>query len=79
MNEGAERGKQGEEATKEEGIVEGVSFGEVERELRKIKAEKAVGPDQIPVEVWKIVGEKAIFWLQRLFNRMLAGEEMPRE
>ena len=30
-------------------------------------------------EVWTIVGEKAITWLQRLFNMMLSGEEMPRE
>ena len=33
----------------------------------------------IPIEVWKLVGDKATVWLQRLFNKMLAGEEMPGE
>ena len=35
-----------------------------------MKVGKSVGPDEIPMEVWKIVGEKAITWLQRLFNKM---------
>ena len=55
-------------------MVEEVSFGEVERALRKMKVGKSVGPDGIPMEVWKIVGDKAITWLQRLFNKMLSRE-----
>ena len=47
--------------------------------MRNMKGGKAVGPDGIPVEVWKLLGEKATVWLQSLFNRMLAGERMPRE
>ena len=47
MNEGAERKEQRQEAAKEQEIVEGVSFGEVEHALRKMKAGKVVGPDLI--------------------------------
>ena len=79
MNEGAEIVEPGEEGREEEQGVEVVSVGEVEHALRKMKVGKAVGPDSIPVEVWKIGGEKAATWLQRLFNKMLAGEQMPRE
>ena len=44
-----------------------------------MKAGKAVGPDEIPVEVWKIVGETATTWLQGLFNKMLSGQRMLKE
>jgi len=79
MNEGVEPEEQKEEDGEEKQRVELVSTGEVERALRKMKAGKAVGPDEIPVEVWKMVGEKATTWLQGLFNKMLSGEPMPRE
>ena len=40
---------------------------------------KAVGPDELPVEVWKYVGEMGIKFLTRLFNRLLMGERMQEE
>ena len=52
---------------------------EVKHALHRIKTGKAVDPDGISVEVWKIARQKATAWLQRLFNRMLTGEQMPRE
>ena len=79
MNEGAETVEQEEESREGVSGVELVSAGEVDRALRKMKAGKAVGPDGIPVKVRKIVGGKATIWLQGLFNRMLRGEQMPRE
>ena len=36
-------------------------------------------PDELPVEVWKCMGEMRIKFLTRLFNRLLAGERMPEE
>ena len=79
MNEGVELEEQKEEGVEEKQRVELVSTDEVRRAFRKMKAGKGVGPDKIPVEVWKIVGRKATTWLQGLFNKMLSGEQMPRE
>ena len=47
--------------------------------LRRIKKGKAVGPDELPVEVWKCTGEMGIDFLTRLFNKLLVGERMPEE
>ena len=56
-----------------------VSREEVKNALRRMKKGKAVGPDQLPVEVWKCMGEMGIKFLTRLFNRLLMGERMPEE
>ena len=56
-----------------------VSREEVKNVLRRIKNGKAVGPDELPVEVWKYMGEMGIKFLTRLFNRLLMGERMPEE
>ena len=55
-----------------------VSREEVKNALR-IKKGKAVGPDELPVEVWKCMGQMGIKFLTRLFNRLLMGEQMPEE
>ena len=47
--------------------------GEVKNALR-MKKGKVVGPDELPVEVWKCMGEMGIKFLTRLFNRLLVGE-----
>ncbi|KAK3545942.1 hypothetical protein QTP70_016954, partial [Hemibagrus guttatus] len=44
-----------------------------------MKSGKAVGPDNIPVEVWKYLGEAAVEFLTSLFNRVLESEKMPKE
>ena len=52
---------------------------EVKNALRRMKKGKAVGPDELPVEVWKCMGEMGIEFLTRLFNRLLMGERMPEQ
>ena len=44
-----------------------------------MKNSKAVGPDELPIEVWKCMGEMEIKFLTRLFNRLLMSELMPKE
>ncbi|KAK3548570.1 hypothetical protein QTP70_014494, partial [Hemibagrus guttatus] len=44
-----------------------------------MKSGKAVGPDDIPVEVSKCLGEAAVEFLTSLFNRVLESERMPEE
>lgn len=40
---------------------------------------KAVGPDQIPIEVWICLGEVGVKWLADLFNILLRDAKMPEE
>ena len=52
---------------------------EVKNTLRRMKKGKAVWPDELPVEVWKRMGEIVIKFLTRLFNRLLVGERLTEE
>ena len=40
---------------------------------------KAVGPDQITMEVQKSLGEEGLKWLTELFNIIFMHAKMPRE
>ena len=56
-----------------------ISMNEVRMAMKKMKNGKAVGPDNIPVEAWRCLGEMAVRFFTRLFNRILNGERMPEE
>nr|CCH50954.1 T1.2 [Malus x robusta] len=47
--------------------------------LKKMKHIKAVGPNDIPIKVWKVLGETGITWLTDLFNRILKMKKMSNE
>ncbi|MCJ8736328.1 hypothetical protein PDJAM_G00258270 [Pangasius djambal] len=79
MNEGNEREKRVEEVTSVEQKVDKIRKDEVRKALKRMKSGKAVGPDDIPVEVWKCLGEAAVEFLTSLFNRVLESENMPEE
>ena len=59
--------------------VESVSKEEVMEYMQRMKNGKAVGPDDIPVEVWKCIGESALKFLTKLYNRTMESERMPDE
>ena len=59
--------------------VESVSKDEVMENMQRMKNGKAVGPDDIPVEVWKCLGENALQFLTKLYNRTMESERMPEE
>ena len=40
---------------------------------------KAVGSDDIPIEVWKCLGNQGISWLTNLFNIILKSKKMSDE
>src|ERR1043165_8306024 len=44
-----------------------------------MKGGKAMGPDCIPIEVWRGLGDKAIVWLTKLFNLIFRSNKMPEE
>ena len=56
-----------------------VSREEMKNAQRRMKKGEAVGPDELPVEVWKCMGEMEIKFLTKLFNRLLMGERIPEE
>ena len=45
--------------------------------LRKMKIGKACDPDEIPIEVWKVLGEVGVLWLTKLFNGIINTKYMP--
>ena len=59
--------------------VESVSKEEVMENMQRMKNGKAVGPDDIPVEVWNCLGESALKFLTKLYNRTMESERMPEE
>ncbi|KAK3556306.1 hypothetical protein QTP70_007130 [Hemibagrus guttatus] len=64
--------------------VDKIRKDEVRKALKTMKSGKAVGPGDIPVEVWKCLGEAAVEFLTSLFNRVLenlekAYDRVPRE
>ncbi|KAK3554863.1 hypothetical protein QTP86_000898 [Hemibagrus guttatus] len=84
MNEENEREKRVEGVNSVEQKVDKIGKDEVRKALKRMKSGKAVGPDNIPVEVWKCLGEAAVEFLTSLFNRVLenlekAYDRVPRE
>ncbi|KAK3568429.1 hypothetical protein QTP86_006942 [Hemibagrus guttatus] len=79
MNEENERGKRVEGVNSVEQKVDKIRKDEVRKALKRMKSGKAVAPDDIPVEVWKCLGEAAVEFLTSLFNRVLESERMPEE
>ncbi|KAK3557745.1 hypothetical protein QTP86_000302 [Hemibagrus guttatus] len=79
MNEENEREKRVEEVNSVEQKVDKIRKDEVRKALKRMKSGKAVGPDDIPVEVWMCLGEAAVEFLTSLFNRVSESERMPEE
>ncbi|KAK3530747.1 hypothetical protein QTP70_000813 [Hemibagrus guttatus] len=79
MNEENEREKRVEGVNSVEQKVDKIRKDEIRKALKRMKSGKAVGPDDIPVEVWKCLGEAAVEFLTSLFNRVLESERMPEE
>ncbi|KAK3529995.1 hypothetical protein QTP86_009381 [Hemibagrus guttatus] len=79
MNDENEREKRVEGVNSVEQKVDKIRKDEVRKALKRMKSGKAVGPDDIPVEVWKCLGEAAVEFSTSLFNRVLESERMPEE
>ncbi|KAK3541298.1 hypothetical protein QTP86_020964, partial [Hemibagrus guttatus] len=71
MNEENEREKRVEGVNSVEQKVDKIRKDEVRKASKRMKSGKAVGPDDIPVEVWKCLGEAAVEFLTDLFNKVL--------
>ncbi|XP_026498876.1 uncharacterized protein LOC113402778 [Vanessa tameamea] len=49
------------------------------QQLKSMKNGKALGPDDIPVEVWKVLKTDGYMWLTLFFNKLLHEETIPQE
>ena len=73
INEENNRDPRTEEAELVNKEVNCISRKEVNTQ-RMMKKGKAVGPDELAVEVWKCIREMGIKFLTRLLNRLLMGD-----
>ena len=60
-------------------FVRRIQESEVREALKRMKGGKAMGPDGIPIEVWRCLGDIAIVWLTKLFNHIFRLNKMPDE
>jgi hypothetical protein len=44
-----------------------------------MKTSKALGSDDIPIEIWRRLGDVVIMWLTKLFNIIFRSNKMPDE
>nr|GEY58228.1 protein RAE1 [Tanacetum cinerariifolium] len=52
---------------------------EVMDALQKMGRNKAVGPDEIPIEAWRCLKDEGVKWLTCLFNKIFSSAKMPEE
>ena len=62
-----------------EGPLHEVTCEEVERPLHKMKNGKSCGPDEIPTEALKHLGDWGVRQLTNIFNAIMQSSKMPDE
>jgi hypothetical protein len=60
-------------------FVRRIQESEVEEALKKMKTDKTLGSDDIPIEVWRCLGDITIVWFTKLFNIIFRSNKMPDE
>ncbi|KAK6760556.1 hypothetical protein RB195_021861 [Necator americanus] len=60
-----------------EGPVLPITAVEVSPALAKMKSNKATGPDDMPADIWKLLGDRGSVWLATLFNKIVAEGRTP--
>ncbi|GJT31261.1 hypothetical protein Tco_0911536 [Tanacetum coccineum] len=53
-----------------------INQGEARVALQNMGRNKAVRPDQIPIEAWRCLGDEGIKWLTCLFNKIFSSAKM---
>ena len=79
MNEENERARRENDGERVNLEVESISKEEVRENMQRMKNGKAVGPDDILVEVWECLGESALKLLTKLYNRTMESEKMSED
>ena len=71
--------EQHQNGTPNQGLTVGVTRVEVESAFRKMKNNKATGPDEIPVKAWRALGGKGVGLLWDLMIKIEEQEHIPDE
>ena len=58
------------------GPISNITLEEVRTQLKRMKTGKACGPDQIPIEVWTLLGDEGLEYLLQTMNAII-DEGMP--
>ncbi|VDO71480.1 unnamed protein product [Heligmosomoides polygyrus] len=69
--------REAEEEQPTEGSIPPWTQEEVRKAIGKMKLGKAAGPDGVPVEAWKVLGDLGINWLTQFLNRITKEGKMP--
>ncbi|KAI8431531.1 hypothetical protein MSG28_016031 [Choristoneura fumiferana] len=59
------------------GPLECIHPMEIKLAIRKMEHNKALGPDNVPVDIWKLLGEDALPWLTSFFNKIAFEGKIP--
>ncbi|CAH2039647.1 unnamed protein product, partial [Iphiclides podalirius] len=62
---------------KNKGLIPSLRPQEVETALKKMANKKSPGPDGIPVEAWKCLGERGVYILTHLFQKAIESSSIP--
>jgi hypothetical protein len=57
-------------------FVRRIQESDVKDALKRMKGSNAMGPDGIPIEVWRCRGDIAIVWLTKLFNLIFRSNKI---
>jgi hypothetical protein len=59
--------------------VHRIQESKVKDAIKRMKGGKVMGPDGIPIEVWRSLGDIAMVWLTKLFNLIFRSNKTPNE
>jgi hypothetical protein len=59
--------------------VHRIQESKIKDALKRMKGGKTMGPDGIPIEIWRSLGDVAIICLTKLFNLIFRSNKMPDE
>jgi hypothetical protein len=57
-------------------FVRRIQESKVKEALKRMKVGKAMGPDGIPIEVWRCLWDIVILWLTKFFNHIFWSNKM---
>jgi len=56
-----------------------IQESEVREALKRMKEGKSMGPDGIPIKVWRCLGNIAIVWITKMFNNIFRSNKMSEQ
>jgi hypothetical protein len=57
-------------------FIHRIQESEIKDALKRTMGGKAMGPDGIPIKVWRSIGDVAIVWLTKLFNLIFWSDKI---